>query len=635
MALQLRILGWRARNLRGYLRSADIRLDPDSAPIALLQMPNGTGKTTTMSLIRTVLSGRRPVDIASFRGSDSASEGFFELRLKLDEDLYTVGIRFEFNTREAFFYTDGLEGREHGHNLPTLVADTLRRGVTELFVFDGELAARMIEEGARDADNSLEVLYGLDALGDVASTVERLKDKRRQRVKDITTASAKHSVEKAEKEASDAKAALARLEAEQVKLEKGIADKRKRQDEITARIEQLGLDDKEFKARQQKVIEQRTKAKADKATASDLALTSFRSPLSISPVFPDRLARLSETLESRNLPRSSSTFFTIIAGREKCICGRDLEEKDRAHILEHAEDYLGEEEVTVINEIRYLLPTVMPSVKSFRAIVEDLRDADARLRQADQEQDRINEEAKKVGRQEIEALTKERDEIGEKLVLEQNALRFLTESIGQDVDWRTNVHACRRRFNDLQERYETAAGTRDYMEAADLLIKAANSARQAAKARLRERIKGRTNKNLDAILTNEPLRVERIEGSLHLRGEGDMPKGGASEGQKLAVCYAFLTALLSEAPFGMPFIVDSPAVSLDLTLRATVGSLIPPLFEQLIVFVISSEREGFADAFKDNPDAMFKTISLARDTGEVVVHDDPQTFFTFQSGDAR
>ena len=114
-----------------------------------------------------------------------------------------------------------------------------------------------------------------------------------------------------------------------------------------------------------------------------------------------------------------------------------------------------------------------------------------------------------------------------------------------------------------------------------------------------------------------------------------MPKGGASEGQKLAVCYAFLTALLSEAPFGMPFIVDSPAVSLDLTLRATVGSLIPPLFEQLIVFVISSEREGFADAFKDNPGATFKTISFERDTGEVVVDDDPRTFFSFQSGDAR
>ena len=114
-----------------------------------------------------------------------------------------------------------------------------------------------------------------------------------------------------------------------------------------------------------------------------------------------------------------------------------------------------------------------------------------------------------------------------------------------------------------------------------------------------------------------------------------MPKGGASEGQKLAVCYAFLTALLSEAPFGMPFVVDSPAVSLDLELRATVGLLIPPLFEQLIVFVISSEREGFADAFKANPRAAFLTVSLDRETGEVALHDDQASFFSFQSGEAR
>jgi hypothetical protein len=76
----------------------------------------------------------------------------------------------------------------------------------------------------------------------------------------------------------------------------------------------------------------------------------------------------------------------------------------------------------------------------------------------------------------------------------------------------------------------------------------------------------------------------------------------------LAVAYAFLTSLLSEAPYQLPFIVDSPAVSLDTRVRREVGELIPALFGQMIMFVISSEREGFADAFYDRTDVRYITL---------------------------
>lgn len=130
------------------------------------------------------------------------------------------------------------------------------------------------------------------------------------------------------------------------------------------------------------------------------------------------------------------------------------------------------------------------------------------------------------------------------------------------------------------------------------------------------------------------MRVERIDGRLHIVGENQIRKDSASEGQKLAVCYAFLTALLADAPFGLPFVVDSPAVSLDLTLRETVGELIPPLFDQLIVFVISSERAGFANSFKDRDDTAFCTIAVERESGAITVDQDKAAFFAFQRGES-
>ena len=619
MASGVRIMGWRSGNLRGYLRDATVTLEPDRYPIALLQMPNGTGKTTTMMLIRAALNGAldKDMSVRSLRGSDSEANGWFELDLVVEDDDYTVRIEFDFRTGSAHFYTDtASEGRERGHNLPRLLQQTLSRGATELFVFDGELAARMIEDGADAADKSIEALYGTDKLQDVVSQIEGLKTKRKNQVKDTTTASSPEHVAKAEREADEAAKVLARLEGEKNKLDRDLAAIAERTDEIRSRREQLGLDDARIKEEQERISENRASASGDLARYSDEAIVGLRSPLSVTPEFGKRLKALSETLETRNLPRSSKAFFRIIADRERCICGRLLDQKHRDFIRENADDHLGEEEVTVINEIRYQLSAVPSPDQRFPKIVDRLRDADKRLQDAEQDQNRLDDEKRQAGEEEIEALQQEEADLAKQQVVKRNALRLLTQRPDrfEDVDWKTNLEACRRKHKERQRRFETAAGTRQYVRAADLLIQTTMEARRLAKARLRERVTARTNENLAKILTNELLQVQRIEERLHIAGENDLPKDSASEGQKLAVCYAFLTALLADAPFRLPFVVDSPAVSLDLTLRKTVGHLIPPLFDQLVVFVISSEREGFADAFRDRSDTAFSTISVERES---------------------
>lgn len=638
MAAQVSILGWRSANLRGYLRDANVVLDPERYPIALLQMPNGTGKTTTMALIRAALNGTvdQDVSVRSLRGSDSEADGWFELDLLVDGERFTIRITFDFRTGSTFFYTDtASEGRERGHRLPRLLEQTLRRGATRLFVFDGELAARMIEEGADAADASIEALYGTEKLQDVVSQIEGLKTKRKNQVKDTTTASSREHVDKAEREADEAAIVLARLEAEKEKLDKELSRIEARTEEIRKRRQQLGLDDDRIKQEQLRISEERARALGDLASASDEAIVAFRSPLSVIQVFGERLKHLSETLETRNLPRSSKSFFRILADRDLCICGRKLEDKDRKHIRENADDHLGEEEVTVINEIRYQLSAAPSPDQRFPQVVARMREADQRVQTADQDQNRLDDEKRQAGEEEIEALRKEEADLARRQVVAGNALRLLTQRPDrfEDVDWKTNLEACKRINKERKRRFETASGTRQYVRAADLLIKAAADARRLAKTSLRERVTKRTNDNLERILANEQLRVERIDGRLHLVGENQLRKDSASEGQKLAVCYAFLTALLADAPFGLPFVVDSPAVSLDLTLRETVGELIPPLFDQLIVFVISSERAGFADSFKDRDDTAFCTIAVDRDSGAIGINRDKDAFFSFQRGE--
>ena len=60
MAVVIKVAGWRAEGLRcpdhqvSFLKDKD---GQDIYPVSLIQMPNGTGKTTTLELLRAALSG--------------------------------------------------------------------------------------------------------------------------------------------------------------------------------------------------------------------------------------------------------------------------------------------------------------------------------------------------------------------------------------------------------------------------------------------------------------------------------------------------------------------------------------------------------------------------------------------------
>ena len=149
----------------------------------------------------------------------------------------------------------------------------------------------------------------------------------------------------------------------------------------------------------------------------------------------------------------------------------------------------------------------------------------------------------------------------------------------------------------------------------DVLVGQLNEIENRALQELRETIRTTTNNRLENLVQMEQLRVDKIDGALSLTSDRVAKRKGISEGQSLSVAYAFLTSLLSEAPFELPFIVDSPAVSLDLEVRREVGRIIPDLFDQMIMFVLSSEQAGFSETFYGRDNTCFVSLSKAEGGG--------------------
>ncbi|WP_156209797.1 ATP-binding protein [Pseudorhodobacter wandonensis] len=188
------VLGWNAKGLRGYLRDASVTLDPDKYSHVLLQMPNGTGKTTTMALLRSALTGRldQSLSIAALQADRTTKEGYFELVLSVYGERLTFRIDFDFEMGRHYLYTTTVQsGKQSGHLLNSIdpaLASALSRSI-DLFVFDGELAKDMLKDGAAAADKAIEALYRTDSFDDLVARIETLKGNRKKRNRDVTTAS--------------------------------------------------------------------------------------------------------------------------------------------------------------------------------------------------------------------------------------------------------------------------------------------------------------------------------------------------------------------------------------------------------------------------------------------------------------
>ena len=76
--------------------------------------------------------------------------------------------------------------------------------------------------------------------------------------------------------------------------------------------------------------------------------------------------------------------------------------------------------------------------------------------------------------------------------------------------------------------------------------------------------------------------------------------------------------------------IDSPVGSIDLTKREQIAEVVPQLFDQLIIFVISSEREGFVSEL-ESKDIQYTTVHKTGTAGEIRKNNSRSYFMEFQS----
>jgi len=635
--MDLRIKGIRYENIREFndLEIDLTRDDGDTHHISLIQMPNGTGKTTTMDLIRTVLVGKDlsedgGLTVESLEPEEfDAIEGSFEVDFESNGDQFTFRLDLDYETYEHEYRTirpsEVGGGDMLGHSLPTQLRTVINESFANLFVFNGELTQDFIQTGKDEAENALKTVNYLSRLEDQRNKIEQEVEERQ----DEDSVNSEKGYRNVKGRLDTAKEKLDELERRESTLKREIKEHDKAIQSLSTERSELLAENQEQLEKDKRLDREIQELRNEIEDSTDDVLSLMRNPSQLHQDFNDDMEKLVKKMNVIGLPKpTSQEFFTELSERPKCICGREIDEEHAEKILENADHYLSEEDIGVLNLLKEDLRGI-PEFEDYEDKFEDLEGKREDLEQKKQEKGRVDLDDPDMNER-LQEITEEKQEEKRNKKQKEEELRKLTstdknerEELG--LNWRNNIHLCRQKVEERKERVREASNTVNFGKRADILEDIFDDFIDEYLSTLKQNQIDETNQRLQKILGLSQVQIEDIDHSIKIKGKEDV-----SEGQSLSIAYAYLSTLFEDSAIDVPFIIDSPAVSIDYEKRAEVAPIISDLFDQLVIFVISSERERFVDEL-DSGDIKYCTVHKTETPGAVEKSLDKDYFMDFQS----
>lgn len=631
--MKMSILELEYKNIRK-ISSLQISFRNDTGGVIknnFVMMANGTGKTTTMTLIKGLLDGSAknwPVDyVKSFAPTTTTGDkGEFSITVKFDEKQYKYFLSLDYVNGIAKIETQAPpKGRETGLLLPTAIKGIFTPEFVSRFVFDGEQAKKSMDRTSNEADETIRYLYRLDELDEIlAMNMNILTEIQNAEGGSTGTRGSLSNLRSRQKKVRDH---IASLEKKQKQLNGDIArfsqekiEKEKQRQELDKNYEALNKEKNEVIAEQEK-----NRGNVDVKITEIVSLV--KTPYLVSEGLCNRMYEFGDAMKKLKLPKSSSKdFFTELAYAEKCVCDRCIGEKERDAILKNAERYLGSDHQAVLNNIKSVLMGSTYDERLVAAFEElgKLQEQKTRLnaRFADVEDKLI-----KAGGPQVEQLQSEIEVLIGQISSAQTQLKII-ESKDEDDETLTeenNLHKARRADAEYEVKIASTTKTNAALRKKNVVQDLVNEIKTQATAALNEEIIKKANDKISRVIKDDYIEIESIDGYIKLKD-----REGASDGQTLSIGYCFLGTLFEEAELEFPFVIDSPTGKMDFDKRQAVADIIPVVFNQMIAFVQSAEVKCFADRFYKNTDTQYLTIVASKDTEEIAIHKGIAFFDSYQ-----
>ena len=598
---------------------------------SFIMMGNGTGKTTTITLIKALLDGTAEnwssEYVLSFKPlSGTAMEGIFSLSVRFDGKTYKYNLELDYtNGKASIFCSTSTHGGRGRLTYPPSLRGLFTENFVHRFIFNGEQAQKALDTKSNEAEDAIKYLYRLDVLDKILQTNRRILED----IQDAEggAAGTEQSVKNLRTRKEKIDATIIRLQNNIINLNSDIEEKEIAKCQIDAQISKIDKKFEELNKEKTEALTHQEQLRIKKDLEINKVLAGIKSPYLLSPTICQRMYDFGSNMTKLKLPKTiSKDFFKELSEETHCICGRIIGSKEKDAILINSEQYLGSDQQSVLNSIKSSLlnSTFEDSLQeSFmnldQLIVEDqtiygnLLDIEDRLA--------------KAGGEEAVSLRLKRDsliaEIGA-LNGERKAIESRDES-NLSLNEDNNLYQANKASKDLDIKIAAATRTNDALRRKNIIEELINQIRCEATKQLKTEIIQKTNSKLRKVITDDVIEIDSIEQYIQLKG-----KTGASDGQTLSIAYCFLGTMFEDAELQFPFVIDSPAGKMDNVKRRAVANILPTLFNQLIAFVTSAEVEQFSDRFYNMESTQFVTIIAPYGQDSVEIHLGKDYFDTYQ-----
>lgn len=634
--MNIKVLGWGYENIRRiYTLDVDLLDTQGRLPhVSLIMMRNGTGKTTTIKLMRAVLSGCAmdwsSEEVRKYKPTEgNYVDGKFYLKVKFNEDIYQIVLLLDYENGIASYETTrtGVTGGvELEWKVPSLVKDVFRNEeFIRRFVFDGEQARMTLDSGKQEAENAITYLYQINKLDDMINEFNRISEKKK--AESISQGLTKRSVMVHRTKVNNQEKILNQLIERSKSLEKAIHSKESELSKKEEQYRKLIESDENLKQRHAELQNEKIRCTEQMKNHFYEIQRIVKEPYQVHSIFHERLQNLLKHMQRLKLPKNiAKEFFNELAESPICICGTQIGEKEKSNILKNSEEYLGDEDLSVLNAIKN-------SIKNYQlddAIsekIESLINTKEILKRCDMELEKLALELKGEKQETKERLDGEISGLKQAINRDTEEYKSLNAPMGTNgANETNNIIMAKKSWKEKSDNYEKVMGTFKFSNQINQIQIYISEIKTNALRRLKANILKKTNDKIEQIITSEHICIDKIDGSLKLKD-----RTGASEGQTLAIAYAYIGSLFEHSPFEFPFIVDSPAASMDLDVRREVATIIPKLFNQLIIFVTSGEVEGFVEKIYEIEDVLYYTIEGEEESSKL--YEGKDFFASYQKAD--
>lgn len=618
MTAVMRILGWKARGLRCPDHEISCVDSEDQLfPISLIQMPNGTGKTTTLALLRAALSGAAIEPswdwqrIAEFqKGNSGSAKGCFEVFLLLNNRRATIVMDFDFENGRVSYSTTHGSGQVTGFHPPADFRRFMNENFVNFYVFDGELAQHFLDRRYTDAQVAVENLFQLNVFDAMSQKVDEYWDSKTQNL----------NATKKSGRLTHYQRRLAKLRVHFKECKRRQQELKKRQAELATQLQkrQEAYDHEinRENTRFQELKDAETKTERFKGRVREEALDvldRMRDPHALSSSFAVSMLALKKGLDRVKLPESAAReFFEDLAAEAECVCGRPINEEIAAIIRLRSVQYLGTDDVALLNSMKTMIKDAIgdspiEAERDLTTRIGNLATVVEKERNAINDRDLLRHEAGqsdpevKNAREAIENLNKKIENIAKEVE------KFDSKEQTKNDEQTYGIEILNQRIENLEKMVAQVTHTLTEKAKRDTLTDIISNAHKKARTGITKDLCNQTNVRILELVPHNNISIDRIGQSLILKGQES-----GSTGETLSIAYAFLATLFNQSSYQLPFVVDSPAGPIDLAVRPKIGELIPKLTGQFVAFTISSERERFVAPLKYASNTEIQFITLFR-----------------------